>query len=256
MNDITEIHKDIIELFKSYKIDWETNRLPMDNLHDWSNGVAELLSIDRKVISSKMTEIFWCLAHVQLSIGYSLLSRQTCQYPKGIKGVAYEEKDVPILINISEIHLFYHLNNAWESLYRCWERLSAVICIVIFPNRNEKMYFDDVVNIISKDSYLSKNKNMKSLKAQIKFWNKVSKERNRISHFESSPMKKIQLEPGVANIYTPKGHVLPKVSFSSVNLINEINKVRDNYKNIFPAVIAVQQFIEAFIKDKLNLKVI
>lgn len=256
MNDITEIHKDIIELFKTYKIDWETNRLPMNELHNWSNGVSELLSIDKKIISSRMTEIFWCLSHVQLSIGYSLLSRQTCQYPKGIKGEAYEEKDVPNLINISEIHLFYHLNNAWETLYRCWERLSAVLCAVVFPNNNEKMYFDDVVIKIINDNYLSKNKNIKSLKAQIKFWNKVSKERNKISHFESSPMKKIQLEPGFAKMYNSSGHVLPKVSFSSVNLINEINKVRDNYKRIFPAVIVVQIFIEAYINNKLNLKAI
>jgi len=141
MIEIPLLHKEILELFTRYKYNWETSSLPMDVLHEWSESVSQLLLIDNKVFSSNMSELFWALSSVQLSIGYALISRQTCQYPKGIKGEAFSEKEVPNFLGISEIHLFYHLNNSWESIYRCWERLSSVLCVVLYPNEGKKLYF-------------------------------------------------------------------------------------------------------------------
>ena len=253
MTEISLLHKEIIELFKKYKYNWDTSSLPMNELHEWSDGVSQLLSIDKKTISSKMSELFWALSSVQLSLGYTLIARQTCQYPKGIKIEAYNEKDIPVL-GISEIHLFYHLNNAWESIYRCWERLSAVLCVLLYPDEEKKLYFNDVINRISADPTFTENPKLKLLQSQIKYWNKVAKERNKISHFESSPIKKIQYESSLAKIYGSKNQFIPKISFSSANLLNEINKVKESYYRIFPAIISVKDFIENYINKKLNLK--
>jgi len=114
--DIPEIHKEILELFKKYKYNWETDRLSFEKFTIWSDGVSQLLHLDKDILYSKLSELFWSVSSIQLSLGYALKSRHTCKYPKGVKGEAFDEASVPDMIGISEIHFYYHLNNGWESI--------------------------------------------------------------------------------------------------------------------------------------------
>jgi len=120
---------------------------------------------------------------------------------------------------------------------------------------NEKCYFDDIINKILKDTNLPSNTKSKELKNQIKYWNKTARYRNKISHFESSPMKKVTYEPGLAKIYGSRNQFIPKISYSSKNLINEINELRDVYYRVLPALLVVKEYIEQYLVKKLNLKV-
>ncbi|KAF0140382.1 MAG: hypothetical protein FD122_2496 [Stygiobacter sp.] len=252
MTDIQIIHSEIIELFKKYKISWETNKLPIELLQEWSYGAAELLDLDREHIRKRFSEIYWALFSVQLSLGYALISRQTCKYLRGLKGEAFSPNNIP-LISVSEFHLFYHLNNSWESIYRCWERLSSLLCSIIFPNETNKLYFDNTVNLIGSSEDLQSLLKYNDLKKQIKFWNKAARERNKISHRESSPMKIMQTKTDTAHIYGPNNEYIPKVTFTFSNLLNDINNVRDNYYRIVPAVLIVKEYCELYIKHKTKL---
>ncbi|MCJ7651498.1 MAG: hypothetical protein MUP85_23065 [Candidatus Lokiarchaeota archaeon] len=252
MTEIPLIHTEIIELFKKYQISWETNKLPIEKLHEWSFGAAELLGLEKEFIRKRFSEIYWALFSTQLSLGYMLISRQTCKYIKGLKGEAFSPTDIPIL-NVSEFHLFFHMNNAWESLYRCWERMSSLLCSIIFPNENNKIYFDETINRIGASENLQSLSKYNELKKQIKFWNKVAKERNILTHWESSPLKKVQTITDETSIYGPNYEYIPKITFSFANLLNEINKVKDNYYRIVPAVLIIKEYCEIFIKYKTKL---
>ncbi len=257
--EISDLHKEILELFKKYKFRWETDKISAqnDSFHkftEWSDGVAKLLDLDKNKIYSCLSELYWSISSVQLSIGYSLISRETCQFPKGVKGEAFEESSVPNIIGISEIHLFYHLNNGWESLYRFWERLTTLIQFTIYPKLDEKIYFDVIVDKIVKDNNIPKNSKESELKSLIKYWNKTARKRNKLSHFESSPMKNVTYDTSIASIYGPNNQFVPKISYSSKNLINEINELRDSYYRVIPSFIIVKEYIEYYISKKFNLK--
>lgn len=252
MTDIKIIHDEIVELFKKYQINWEINKLPIEKLHEWSYGIVELLNLDGEYIRKRFSEIYWTLFNAQLSLGYMLIARQTCKYPKGLKGEVFSPNDIPI-ITVPEFHLFYHLSNAWEAVYRCWERLSSLLCSIIFPNEKNKIYFDETVNMIGNIEELHGLPKYRDLKKQIKFWNKVARERNKISHWESSPLKHVQTKTENANIYGLNYKYIPKVTFTFTNLLTEINKVKDSYSRIVPAVLVVKEYCETYMKYKTKL---
>ena len=100
------------------------------------------------------------------------------------------------------------------------------------------------------DDILSKNPKAKDLKTQVKFWNKVAKHRNKVSHSESSPMKNIKYKPGLAQIYSSSNEFIPKLTIEFTNIINEINDVKDSYLRIAPGIIVIKEFVENAIREK------
>ena len=83
---IQGIQKEIARFFKKYKIPAVTHNLPMENLHQWSDKVADHFKLDREEFRQSVTELFWSISHVQLALGYALIAKESCAYPKGIQG--------------------------------------------------------------------------------------------------------------------------------------------------------------------------
>ncbi len=167
--NINEIQTEISRLFSKYKIPVITINIPIENLHRWSSEVAVHFNLDDEDFSQVMAELFWSAAHIQLSLGYALIARQDCEFPKGTNGKAFKEEDLPNAIAIPEIHFWYHLYNSYECIYRCWERITSVIRSVCYPTSNEKMYFDQIVNALDEDDNYNKNPHLNVLKRQINY---------------------------------------------------------------------------------------
>ena len=191
-----------------------------------------------------MSELFWSAAHIQLSLGYALIARQDCKFPKGTNGKAFKEEDIPDAAGLPEIHFWYHLYNCYECIYRCWERIASVLKSACYPNNDEKMYFDQIVNALDQDNSYNKNPHLNSLKKQRKHWNNAAKARNDISHGTSSPLRNMNIEGKVSNILAMNG--LPQIYLNySINSPKEsIEKVVEQYKKVFPAMKIMVDFID------------
>jgi len=242
--NINEIQNEISNLFRKYKIPVITHNIPIENLHRWSSEVAAHFNLDKDDFSKVMSELFWSAAHIQLSLGYALISRQDCKFPKGTNGKAFKEEDMPDAIDLPEIHFWYHLYNSYECIYRCWERIASVLKSVFYPEHNEKMYFDQIVKALDNDNTYNKNPHLNSLKKQIKHWNKAAEARNEISHGKSSPFRNMNIEGKVSDILAMNG--LPQIYLNySINSPKEsIEQVVDKYKKVFPAMTVMVDFID------------
>jgi len=129
---VEDIHNQIFEQFKKYQYPVLTTQLNMEGLQNWSIAVAGILCIDVNDFLSKTKELFWSASHVQLALGYGLIARQNCRYPRGIEGTAYND-DVPDMVGLPEIHFWYHMSCARECIYRCWERMTVIIRSACYP---------------------------------------------------------------------------------------------------------------------------
>src|SRR3989338_7324511 len=126
MIEIKKIHEVIGEFFKKYKIPAITLNLPIENLGQWAHKVAIHFNLDQDEVRQSVTELFWSVGYVQLSLGYVLIARQSCKFPKGICGEVFREEDIPLMMEIPEMHFWLHVYNCYECIYRCWERISTV----------------------------------------------------------------------------------------------------------------------------------
>ncbi len=241
---IEDIHKEVADLFKKYKYPWLTLNLSMENLHQWSMITSRRLKLNEEDFQCAVTELFWSLSHVQLALGYMLIARESSQFPRGIKGTSYQVKDIPLMLEIPEIHFRYHSSCGIECIYRCWERMASILLKACYPKCIGKFYFDEIVNKIRKDEKYNKNPKLHDLEKQIKHWNKIAGMRNNLSHKASSPFKDIKIEGTVANIYGPRGRRIPKFNYSSKNLVEETNKIKDEYLKLLPAMKAVNEFVD------------
>ena len=242
--NIDEIQTEISSLFSKYKIPVITKNIPIENLHRWSSEVAAHFKLDEDDFTKVMSELFWSAAHIQLSLGYALIARQDCKFPKGTKGKALKEEEMPNAIGLPEIHFWYHLYNSYECIYRCWERITSVIKCVCYPKSNEKMYFDQIVNALDKDDIYNMNPHLNSLKKQIKHWNKAAEARNEISHGKSSPFRNMNIEGNVSNLLAMSGLPLIYLNYSINSPKENIEQVVDKYKRVFPAMKVLVDFID------------
>jgi len=242
--NIHEIQKTISDLFSKYKIPVITHNIPIENLHRWSLEVAAHFKLDEDEFNKVMSELFWSAAHIQLSLGYALIARQDCKFPKGMSRKAFKEEDMPGDIGLPEIHFWYHIYNSYECIYRCWERIASVLKFVCYAEKKEKMYFDQIVKTLESDNTYNKNPHLNSLKKQIKHWNKAAEARNEISHGKSSPFRNMNIEGKVSNILAMNG--LPQIYLNySINSPKEsIEQVVDKYKKVFPAMTIMVDFID------------
>jgi hypothetical protein len=245
--EIEIIHTEITELFKKYKIPALTVQIPMGKLHNWAQNTATRLNLDENIFRESIAELFWTTSQVQLALGYALLSRQSSNSPKGIKGIAYHPNELPRMMGLPEIHTRHHLYCCIECIYRCWERLSIILIKVCYPNLSDQesriIYFDGIVKKLSNDKKYNNNPKLRDLQNQAIKWNKVAQLKNEVSHGASSPFRNIQIEGETAEVYGPKGEFIFKFPYSSPNLIEEIDEVKDKYLQLAPVIKAVNEFV-------------
>ena len=207
---IQQIQDKIAELYKTYKIPALTLNISMDNLQKWSGIISKRLRLDYDFIHPKASEFFWSLSHVQLAIGYALVARQSCEFPRGKSGISYNDNGIPNLLDLCDMHFWHHAFCVRECIYRCWERLTSLLSASCYPELSEKKYFDAVVEKIKDDSRLNHIPEIKLLQKQIKHWNKAASSRNKVSHHESSPFTRTSIEVeltnliGIDSLYIPK----------------------------------------------------
>jgi|GEM_PF-3281940 len=241
---INEIQLEISSLFCRYKIPVITNDIPIDNLHRWSFEVAAHFSLNEENLSKVMSELFWSAAHVQLSLGHALIAGEDCRFPKGAKGSAFKEEDIPVAIGLAEIHFWYHLYNSYECIYRCWERITSVLRTVCYPQFSKKMYFDQLVTSLEGDTKYSRNPYLKDLKKKIKHWNSAACARNEISHGKSSPFRNMSIEGRVSNILALNGKPQIYLNYFIGSPKIAIEQIVDKYKKVFPAMKVMVDFID------------
>jgi len=242
--NINKIQQEIDRLFGKYNIPAITKNLPAQNMQKWSAQVAVHFNLDAEDFRQAVSELFWSVAHIQLSLGYALIAKQDCIFPKGINGKALNEEDIPHAFDMPEIHFWYHLFNSYECIYRCWERMASVIKSVCYPKSAKKMYFDQIVNTLDEDDKFNKNPNLKTLRKQIKHWNKAAEARNELSHDKSSPFRNMNIEGKVSDILGVDGLPLIYLDYSIKSPKEEIEHVVDKYRKIKPAMKAMIDFID------------
>jgi hypothetical protein len=241
--NIDDIHNAIVHLYKRYKYPWLTALLPMDQLHAWGKKHSRRLGIDEDVFTQCATSIFWAISHVQSELGYALIARQSISNPKGLKGSAYKIDELPI-INISDLYFWQHMYLTTECIYRCWGRLTRILQVACYPKSVNKYYFDGLMERISGDAHFQKNAALKELMKQIKHWNNIAEDRNYLSHVESSPMKEFEINAEITSIYAPTGQSIYRFHYSHKDIRQEIDKQKNRYLKLKPAIKAVVSFIE------------
>lgn len=242
--NINEIHKEIDNLFIKYKIPALTKNIPMENLHEWALAVAKKFNLDHDDFRQSVAELFWSVAHVQLSLGYALISRQSSEYPKGVQGIALDEKDIPDAITMSEIHFWYHIYNCYECLYRFWERTSLIIKNVCYPGSTGKKYFDQIINDLLIDGKFNRNLFLNDLKNQIGNWNKIANSRNAISHGKSSPFRNMEIQGKISDVVGINGIPIIYLDYSFKSPRKELEHAVDRYRKVLPAIKAMKEFID------------
>ena len=113
--NIDEIQKKIDSLFVVYKIPAITKNLPMQNLHEWSSKVAAHFLLEEDDFRQVVTELFWSIAHVQLSLGHTLIALEECEFKDGVKGIALKEENIPN-IKMPEIYFWFYVYNSYECI--------------------------------------------------------------------------------------------------------------------------------------------
>ncbi len=240
---IKEIHKKIIDLFNQNKIPWLTCNLPMENLHSWAISTKKRLKL-KDTFESSVTELFWTMSQIQISLGNALIAKESCKYTKGTKGVAYTQNQVPNMIEIPEIHFWHHVYCCVECIYRCWERITIILKDSCYPDCSEKLYFDGMITMLDKDKIFNINPKFHKLKQKRKSWNTIASYRNKLSHHQSSPFKRTKINGEVSNLCGPRGEYLFKLEYSSDNLNIEVDKMKNMYLKLLPVMKSMKEFID------------
>jgi hypothetical protein len=248
--NIDTIQKEIDHLFGKYKIPAITKNLPMENLQEWSIKVASHFDVDEENLRQTVTELFWNLGHVQLSLGHMLVAMQECEFINGTQGVALREEDVPN-IKMPEIYFWYYAYTAHECVYRCWERINNVLMLVCFPDISDKQfrmqYFPQTISALQKEPKYNQNPCLQELQKYIECRKKAADDRNEISHGKSSPMRNMKIEGKVSDLLGASGLPFVYLDYSCKSLSTELYSIIHKYKKVLPAIKAMKDFIDNII---------
>lgn len=246
-SNIDTIQKEVDRLFRKYAIPAATKNLPMGNLQEWSRKVAIHFELDEESFRQTVTELFWTMAHTQLSLGHTLIAMQECEFIDGVQGIALYEKDIPH-IKMPEIYFWYHASNSHECIYRCWERINKVIIHVCFPCLPEKQarmkYFPQTVSDLQKNPKYNKNPYLNELQNNIKHRKKAADDRNEISHGKSSPTRNMNIEGKVSNLLGANGLPFIYLDYACKSSRAELESIIDKYRRVLPAIRATKDFID------------
>lgn len=242
---IEEIHARIGELYAKYGYPALSVELHPDLIHIWAGRVAVRLGLDPESYGKTCSELFWTVSHIQLSIGYALISREGSSHPRGARGEVYEFQDTPGVMGLPEQHFWHHMYHCYECIYRSWERITEIIRVACkFPD-DERLYFDGLLDRLGKDPQHSESVHLPKLQSQVKHWNIIARERNLRSHKTSSSLHALQYEYASSGVLGPRGEALRKIRYRTIDLTRELDTARDRYMRLKPAIVSMQRFIDA-----------
>ena len=163
-NEITieKIHSYYRQLFIKYNYKLLSPNIEEKNM--WCDFISGRLNLDANEFWHLNSEFFWSLLNVEISIGYVLVARQSCLYPFGTEKISYDRDDTMPDSGVAEVHYWYHINNARECIYRCWERITNILNYVCYNKKHEKYYYNTMISKISKDKKYSANPKIELLK--------------------------------------------------------------------------------------------
>ncbi|MFA4967125.1 MAG: hypothetical protein WC624_02790 [Candidatus Margulisiibacteriota bacterium] len=242
--NINDIHQEIANLFKRYNYPFLTLEFEMAHLKAWARTQAIRLDININHFVDTISNLFWAIAHAQSELGYSLIARQAVTNPKGETLTTYDI-NTSLDFKIPDLYFWHHNYLLTECLYRCWERLTYLLQIVFLSNINEKdTYLNNLIDELAKNSIHRANPKMNALKKLINYRQDVAKERNDLSHENSSPMKEISVE--VKPLFGLKLTGSPKytVSYKYSSVIKIIEKQKSRYIKIGEALKTIMDFTE------------
>jgi len=250
---ISEFNEEITKQFKKRKLVPYSVHLDIADMATWSESVAKKHGLDKRKFEKYVKELFWGLVSIQLSLGYSLVSLNDTQHPSGKKGVAVHEREIPDM-GLPDIHFWHHLHNAWESIYRFWERAVSVLEVRLTPNITKSLYFDGYLNQLKRVESLSEQDEILALYKFNKAWGKITEMRNRVSHEESNPCSYFNVEVEFSSILGIRGGPIPKYNYQLPNLKQEIDTVINSYKKSHDLLYAVKTVCDSNIKPNHRLK--
>lgn len=235
------IEQEIRQLFAKYK--YPVIIPDMRSLQTWGINTAFRLHLPYDEFTTKVTEVLWAAINVQMSIGYTLIARETCTYPRGTKGTVFHPDDIPNMTKFPELHFWYHLHNARECIYRCWERMTNVLQSACYPGSTDKFYFNQLTEKLRKDPRFEENPLLRSLKKYEKSWSRVAEKRNKLSHGASSPFKE-DYQAEITDLYNARDAFVVKYHYTAPDLNQELEAVRDAYSRVYPVWKVVMAFVD------------
>ncbi len=245
--NIDTIQKEIDQLFEKYEIPVITKNISMPDLQRWSGEVANHFGLDNENFRQVVAELFWSIAHVQLSLGHAIMAMQECDFVDGTQGIALNEEDVPS-ITMPEIYFWYHVYNSHECIYRCWERINNVIKHACFPKLTEEQfrrkYFPQTISDLQKDTKYNKNPHLEELQNLKKHRKRAADIRNEISHGKSSPMRNMEIDGKTSRLLGANGLPFIYLEYSAVGLKKEIDRIINKYEKVLPAMKTMVAFID------------
>jgi hypothetical protein len=216
----------------------------MQTLQQWAITNAMRLHLSWPDFVGKVTEVFWAAINVQLSLGYALFARQTCIFPRGIKGAVFDETKIPMMMKLPELHYWHHTHHAWECIYRCWERITNVLVSACYPDQSANhIYYSTILKLLTDDIRFKDNPQLRRLKKHEKHWNKVADIRNELTHAKSTPIK-LDVQAEAIPLVDGRLEHFIKYHYSAPNLIQELNIVKEAYLKIIPAWRDTMKFID------------
>jgi hypothetical protein len=246
---IESIQNHIGRKFRELKYPISTIDFDFPILFKYAKKHSVRLKLDHDIASKKLSDIWFAMASVQLSIGYMLVAKDSAKFPRGFKQTALSHDELQIDINIGDLHFWYHHNMAVECVYRVWERVSNLL--KFFSNIKEnrkKIYFNDIMVELGKKSIYSKLDNYVKLMQCEKHWVKIAGQRNKLSHEECRLL-------GDDKVYICDSKILrcDETPFQHLETLSpDLFQVIDNIKNKYIECIEVVKIAMQFIEELPN----
>jgi hypothetical protein len=244
---ITKINDEIVRQFNKRKVVPYSAQLDFPEMLNWSEVIGNKYGLEKENFEKYVKEIFWVFTSIELSLGYSFIALSDTQNPSGKKGMALEKNDIPDS-KLGDIHFWYHLYNAWESIHRLWERIVSVLMVRLTPSLKTKYYYDGYVNRLKTIDSLSSQSEILDLDKYNKSWNKIASMRNNASHEVSNPCLNFNINADFSPILGKDGEQIIKYNFQFPNLKQEIDTIINSYNKSYKLFVVVKRICESNIR--------
>jgi hypothetical protein len=203
------------------------------------------LKIDYDLASKKLSDVWFAIASVQLSIGYMLVAKDSAKFPRGYKQTTLSHNGLEIDMNIGDLHFWYHHNMAVECIYRVWERITNLLKFYCnIKGIRKRMYYNDIIRELKKNSIYSKLGNFGKLLEYEKHWVKIAGQRNKLSHEECRLLGDDKIYILDSNILRCDEKPFQHVQTLSPDLFQVIDNIKNKYIRCSEVFKAALQFIE------------
>jgi hypothetical protein len=241
---LTDMHRQITALFDKYDYKWITREMPIDKMRLWALSTERRLSIPHNKLSDCVSEFYWAVSDAQMAIGHALWAHQSCISPKGASGVELCDTDIPKLIGLGEVYYWHHFNYSYECIYRAWERICSMLVVACYPDTTERLYFNGLVTKLRNDHVHQVNPGMRASARMAKYWNKIARIRNVLSHKSSSHFGKIDIRLRSSSILGPDNQPIMYYYYSYPNLLGKLKELKEDNHRFLVLIIHVKEFID------------